>query len=73
MGVGTQTIYRLIGLFWFFGLSYLLIKTRLPSFLKVSFFILGFLGLIQAFIGWWMVKSGLNNEKNLLDVAHLTD
>ena len=30
---------------------------------------LGFLGLIQAFIGWWMVKSGINNETNLLDVA----
>ena len=66
---GHRQFGRLIGLVWFFGLSYLLIKTRLPGFLKVSFFILGFLGLVQAFIGWWMVKSGLNNEKNLLDVA----
>jgi cytochrome c oxidase assembly protein subunit 15 len=63
---GHRQFGRLIGLFWFLGLSYLLIKTRLPSFLKVSFFILGFLGLVQAFIGWWMVKSGLNNEKKFI-------
>ena len=66
---GHRQFGRLIGLFWFLGFSYLLITTCLPRFLKVSFFILGFLGLIQAFIGWWMVKSGLNNESNLLDVA----
>ncbi|MFL2802613.1 MAG: COX15/CtaA family protein [Paracoccaceae bacterium] len=66
---GHRQFGRIIGLFWFFGFLYFLISTKLPIFFKISFFVLGFLGLTQAFIGWWMVQSGLNNEKNLLDVA----
>ena len=66
---GHRQFGRLIGVFWFLGFIYLLVATYLPRFLKISFLTLGFLGLIQAFIGWWMVKSGLDNETNLLDVA----
>lgn len=66
---GHRQFGRLIGLFWFFGFAYLLITTRLPLFFKISFFCLGLLGLLQAFIGWWMVKSGLTDNSILLDVA----
>ena len=66
---GHRQFGRLIGLFWFIGFIYLLTFSKLPKLLKISFFTLGCLGLLQALIGWWMVKSGLDEEAGLLDVA----
>lgn len=66
---GHRQLGRLIGLFWFIGFVYLLYFSKIPKFFKFSFFILGLLGLVQALVGWWMVKSGLDNEEALLDVA----
>ena len=66
---GHRQFGRLIGLFWFIGFTYLLAFSKLPKLLKFSFLTLGCLGLLQAIIGWWMVKSGLDKEAGLLDVA----
>ena len=66
---GHRQFGRLIGLVWFLGFIFLNYITSLPRFLFMSGLFLGVLGLAQAFIGWWMVKSGLNSEETMLDVA----
>ena len=66
---GHRQFGRLIGLVWLLGFIWLNYIMRIPRFLFLSFLTLGFLGFIQAIIGWWMVRSGLNVEEELLDVA----
>ena len=66
---GHRQFGRLIGLVWFLGFIFLNYITSMPRFLFISGVFLGVLGLAQAFIGWWMVKSGLNSEETMLDVA----
>ena len=50
---------RLIGIVFFIPFIYFLIKKYLNSFFYIRFSIIVSLGLVQAFVGWWMVKSGL--------------
>ena len=50
---------RFIGLLYFLPLVYLLIKKKINSNYSIRIFIIGFLLGVQAFIGWYMVKSGL--------------
>ena len=66
---GHRQFGRLIGLVWFLGFIFLNYITSMPRFLFISGLFLGILGLTQAFIGWWMVKSGLDLEEKVLDVA----
>jgi len=53
---------RLIGIVFVFPFIYFFFKKYLNKFFYKRFTILFFLGLLQAFVGWWMVKSGLVND-----------
>ncbi|MDC0161767.1 COX15/CtaA family protein [bacterium] len=53
---------RLIGLVFIIPFFYFLFKRYLSSFFYKRFSIIFSLGLIQALVGWWMVKSGLVND-----------
>ena len=50
---------RLIGVVFIIPFIYFLIKQQLNKFFYKRFSIIFSLGLIQGFVGWWMVKSGL--------------
>ena len=58
---------RLIGLTYFLPLVYFWITSKLSSSEKIFFLILLILGATQAFMGWFMVKSGLTENP---DVSH---
>ena len=53
---------RLIGLVFIIPFIYFLFKKTVNSFLYKRLSIIFGLGLIQAFVGWWMVKSGLSEN-----------
>ena len=53
---------RLIGLVFIIPFIYFLIKKNLNSFFYKRFSIIFSLGLFQALVGWWMVKSGLSED-----------
>ena len=53
---------RLIGIVFVFPFIYFFLKKYLNKFFYKRFTILFCLGLLQAFVGWWMVKSGLVND-----------
>ena len=58
---------RLIGLTYTLPLIYFWLTNKLTSSEKVFFSILFFFGTTQAFMGWYMVKSGLTENP---DVSH---
>ena len=53
---------RLIGIVFMIPFLFFLYKKNLNNYLYKRFSIIFTLGLFQAFIGWWMVKSGLVND-----------
>jgi cytochrome c oxidase assembly protein subunit 15 len=53
---------RLIGLVFIIPFFYFLVKKNLNSFFYKRFLIIFSLGLLQALVGWWMVKSGLSED-----------
>ncbi len=53
---------RLIGLVFIIPFIYFFIKKNLNSFFYKRFSIIFSLGLFQAVVGWWMVKSGLSDD-----------
>ena len=53
---------RLIGLVFIFPFLYFLFKKNLNYFFYRRFSIIFSLGLLQALVGWWMVKSGLSDD-----------
>lgn len=53
---------RLIGIVFIFPFFYFYFKRYLNSFFYKRFAIIFVLGLVQATVGWWMVKSGLQND-----------
>jgi heme a synthase len=53
---------RLIGLVFIIPFLYFLVKKNLNSFFYKRFLIIFSLGLLQALVGWWMVKSGLSDD-----------
>ena len=53
---------RLIGLVFIIPFFYFLVKKNLNSFFCKRFLIIFSLGLLQALVGWWMVKSGLSED-----------
>ncbi|KAG5519171.1 hypothetical protein PMAC_002259 [Pneumocystis sp. 'macacae'] len=59
---GHRIFGRIIGTIFILPAAYFIIKKKvIPSIAKRIFFMGGLLGL-QGFIGWWMVKSGLDYE-----------
>ena len=53
---------RLIGLVFIIPFLYFLVKKNLYSFFYKRFLIIFSLGVLQALVGWWMVKSGLSED-----------
>ena len=56
---------RLIGIVFVFPFFYFFYKKYLNNFFYKRFAILFCLGLLQAFVGWWMVKSGLSSDPSV--------
>ena len=59
---GHRQLARFIGLVWFFGFLTLWISKQIPGKWTYYFFGIGLLGALQAFLGWWMVSSGLDGQ-----------
>ena len=55
-------VYMLIGFLFIIPFFYFLVKKNLNSFFYKRFLIIFSLGLLQALVGWWMVKSGLSDD-----------
>ena len=53
---------RLIGIVFLVTFIYFYLKKYLNIFFYKRFIVIFILGLLQAFVGWWMVKSGLQND-----------
>lgn len=53
---------RLIGIVFLIPFIYFYLKKYLNVFFYKRFSVIFILGLSQAFVGWWMVKSGLQND-----------
>ncbi|MEP5759321.1 MAG: heme A synthase [Litoreibacter sp.] len=64
---GHRQLGRIIGLVWAVGFLWFLIRGQIPTGWTSKLLILGALGGLQGFIGWWMVSSGLTGT--MLDVA----
>ncbi|MEM1235483.1 MAG: COX15/CtaA family protein [Pseudomonadota bacterium] len=64
---GHRQLGRIIGLVWFVGLAYFLIRRQVPTGWTPKLVLIGLLGGVQGAIGWWMVSSGLTGT--MLDVA----
>lgn len=64
---GHRQLGRVIGLVWALGFAYFAIRRQLPVGWAGRLLFIGALGGLQAFIGWWMVSSGLSGE--MTDVA----
>ncbi|MEM9060813.1 MAG: COX15/CtaA family protein [Pseudomonadota bacterium] len=63
---GHRLLGRLIGLVWFLGFAWFLVRNRIPNGWTGRLLLLGVLGGLQGAVGWWMVASGLTGR---LDVA----
>lgn len=61
-----RTLGRIIGVFFATGYVYFCLYKRkqVTKSMKKQLSLLLGLGAIQGFIGWWMVKSGLDPEEN---------
>ena len=59
---GHRQLARFIGLVWFVGFLTLWIMKQIPERWTFYFFGIGLLGALQAFLGWWMVSSGLDGQ-----------
>ena len=55
-------IGRMIGLVFFAGFAYFLIRKKLNKSLLIKCIILLCVGALQGLVGWWMVKSGLTKN-----------
>ncbi|MEM7470139.1 MAG: heme A synthase [Pseudomonadota bacterium] len=64
---GHRQLGRVIGLVWALGFAYFAVRRQIPTGWTQRLLLLGALGGLQGFIGWWMVSSGL--EDGMLDVA----
>ena len=59
---GHRQLARFIGLVWFVGFLLLWKMKQIPERWTFYFFGIGLLGALQAFLGWWMVSSGLDGQ-----------
>ena len=53
---------RLIGIIFIIPLLFFIVIKKIPKSILSKLFLILFLGGLQGFIGWWMVKSGLVND-----------
>ncbi len=53
---------RAIGIVFLIPLIFFIIKKQIQSYLLIRLGIVFLFGLFQAIVGWWMVKSGLNDN-----------
>ena len=53
---------RLIGIIFIIPFLFFMIVKKIPKSILSKLFLILFLGGLQGFIGWWMVKSGLVND-----------
>lgn len=70
-----RTFGRLIGIVFIIPYAFFLVKGWLNNYLKKHLIVVFILGGFQAFLGWYMVKSGLNLEPRVSHyrlAAHLT-
>ena len=56
---------RLIGIVFIIPFTYLIIRKKLDKCITFRLLIILFFGSLQAFIGWWMVKSGLIDKPDV--------
>ena len=59
---GHRQLARFIGLVWFVGFLLIWKMKQIPERWTFYFFGIGLLGALQAFLGWWMVSSGLDGQ-----------
>jgi cytochrome c oxidase assembly protein subunit 15 len=64
---GHRQLGRFIGLVWAVGFAYFALTKKIPNGWTGRLLLLGALGGLQGFVGWWMVSSGL--KPGMLDVA----
>lgn len=64
---GHRQLGRVIGLVWAAGFVFFALTRKIPTGWTGRMLLLGALGGLQGFIGWWMVSSGLEGSR--LDVA----
>lgn len=64
---GHRQLGRVIGLVWALGLVGFLVARQVPPGWTGRLVLVGALGGLQGFVGWWMVSSGLEGTR--LDVA----
>ncbi|MCL4124299.1 UNVERIFIED_CONTAM: hypothetical protein GTU68_029000 [Idotea baltica] len=64
---GHRQLGRLVGLVWAVGALFFIATKPIPRGWKLRFLVIGLLGGLQGFIGWWMVSSGLTGR--MVDVA----
>jgi len=64
---GHRQLGRVIGLVWALGFVFFLASKKIPTGWTGRLLLIGGLGGLQGFIGWWMVSSGL--RQGMLDVA----
>ena len=64
---GHRFLGRIVGLVWFVGFVWFLVRKAIPTGWTPRFLALGLLGGLQGAIGWWMVSSGLTGR--MVDVA----
>ena len=56
---------RLIGIVYIIPMLFFIILNKIPKSILSKLFVILFLGGLQGFIGWWMVKSGLANDPSV--------
>ena len=59
---GHRQLARFIGIVWLVGFMTLWIRNQIPERWTFYFLAIGLLGALQAFLGWWMVSSGLDGQ-----------
>lgn len=64
---GHRLLGRLVGVAWAGGFAFLALRGRIPRGWTGRLVLLGALGGLQGFVGWWMVSSGLSGR--VVDVA----
>ncbi|MDU8926979.1 COX15/CtaA family protein [Alisedimentitalea sp. MJ-SS2] len=64
---GHRQLGRVIGLVWFLGFLHFWFRKQIPTGWTGRLVLIGGLGGLQGFIGWWMVASGLTGS--MTDVA----
>ncbi|WP_204114307.1 heme A synthase [Shimia biformata] len=66
---GHRQLGRAIGLVWFLGFAWFLLRRQIPAGWVPRLVGIGALGGLQGAIGWWMVASGVTQGEGMISVA----